>query len=1274
MSGPGPGPSPSAAKAWFPPPPSLAALPVDRSKTEPKPAYYKLQFGDESTGFSYYVRTLSVVIGRNVERPHASPAPPLSSFGLDGPFPGVPGLEWHGSLITPPTPALDAAALAMDPDALAVAQLELREGEGQATDDQRRAEEDRLRECPAEDKPRASPRGEDERESPAMKEERGESPANDKQVKVEADEAIDVDVDVADQPARPSNSLTPPPASSPALPAASSSSVVPVPTSPAAAAPAAAAAASPAPVTSASPALTTGPASSEQPAKSTSPPATAPVAATPTPPPPSGTTPAADSTPAPIPISAPASESATPAPASAHPVPTESTPMLVDSASETPAPVADAPSASATPAPLAPTSIPADPSLGLDIPHGLLDTDIFDIKPDLSGLVGFDSNDLPPPPPATRAVLFEHVDVDLGPLKSVSRNHAKIEYRSDIGQFCLEIIGRNGAWVDDRYFVKGAVVPLSQGSTIQIATRIFSFVLPPSPESSPPAQAVSEALEGAYPYEQLPYPYNLPPEEVGYAEFYGEPGPGPATAAALAARIPTFNAFTANDGYGANDSGRFADREWIDEWESDQSENDENSESSEEEEDEDDEDDFVRPVPKIRLRTRRIVIPEDDEEEEEESSLSELSSEPEPEPEPEPALPTPKKKKKKDAVKAEPASPPQSQQQAGKAPKKGSKGVKAPSIVLKPPMKKGKSVKDEPMDVDSPTPEPVQTTPKKKKKDKAVKESKKKAVADKAEDKVAAPTPAPKPAPPASAPAQPPPPARTGLALPTVKAEAKPAVPVQPAAPTLAAAMAQQPATLAAVAPPPAQPATLAAAQAQASIPPGQPGAPAQAPAAPGVRPPQPGMVRPPAPGVRPPPHGLALPNVRPPQPGVPGQPGQPMQARPGMPVRPGMPGPIPGQHPGMVRPPGTHPPGTLPPGVRPPPGMVVRPGMHAAPGVRPPMRPPPPRTQQVNAPADPPKPYYISELKDNPTRPGHILCSVPIPPSGAGPRNPPTIIRGLDGLPFIGPPPLKPTMTFAAIIYSALVNLPRGRGTLGEVCNWVAGEWEYFRLNPEAGWQNSIRHNLSLNKAFLKVPRIPEDDPESKGSVWILDPQEGPLFEEKQRRDALKSEGKAKNAEEKRLRERLKAEERARKQREREIAAAQQVQAARVQPGVVRPRPALSAHRALGKTRLPVIIRPLDAATRAKSIIDKVDSNGVPLPFACDGTQLILDQATFGHLAADITDKLYQLGVSAAVDVLANWVINKQKANAGKQAVRPPATGTAVPLQRRQALCALLS
>ena len=56
---------PASRGPWHPPIPSLAALPVDRTKTEPTPAYYKLQFGDDVTGFSYYVRTLAVIIGRN---------------------------------------------------------------------------------------------------------------------------------------------------------------------------------------------------------------------------------------------------------------------------------------------------------------------------------------------------------------------------------------------------------------------------------------------------------------------------------------------------------------------------------------------------------------------------------------------------------------------------------------------------------------------------------------------------------------------------------------------------------------------------------------------------------------------------------------------------------------------------------------------------------------------------------------------------------------------------------------------------------------------------------------------------------------------------------------------------------------------------------------------------------------------------------------------------------------------------------------------------------
>lgn len=53
------------------------------------------------------------------------------------------------------------------------------------------------------------------------------------------------------------------------------------------------------------------------------------------------------------------------------------------------------------------------------------------------------------------------VDVDLGPLKSVSRLHAKIEYEEEEERFVLIVLGRNGAWVDGVWSGSGCKVPLS---------------------------------------------------------------------------------------------------------------------------------------------------------------------------------------------------------------------------------------------------------------------------------------------------------------------------------------------------------------------------------------------------------------------------------------------------------------------------------------------------------------------------------------------------------------------------------------------------------------------------------------------------------------------------------------------------------------------------------------------------------------------------------------------------------------------------------------------
>lgn len=79
-----------------------------------------------------------------------------------------------------------------------------------------------------------------------------------------------------------------------------------------------------------------------------------------------------------------------------------------------------------------------------------------------------------------------------------------------------------------------------------------------------------------------------------------------------------------------------------------------------------------------------------------------------------------------------------------------------------------------------------------------------------------------------------------------------------------------------------------------------------------------------------------------------------------------------------------------------------------------------------------------------------------------------------------------KPLYSYATLIGMSILRAPNRRLTLAQIYKWISDTFSFYK-HSDPGWQNSIRHNLSLNKAFIKQER-PKDDP-GKGNYWAIEP-----------------------------------------------------------------------------------------------------------------------------------------------------------------------------------------
>ncbi|XP_057324120.1 fork head domain-containing protein FD4-like [Microplitis mediator] len=86
-----------------------------------------------------------------------------------------------------------------------------------------------------------------------------------------------------------------------------------------------------------------------------------------------------------------------------------------------------------------------------------------------------------------------------------------------------------------------------------------------------------------------------------------------------------------------------------------------------------------------------------------------------------------------------------------------------------------------------------------------------------------------------------------------------------------------------------------------------------------------------------------------------------------------------------------------------------------------------------------------------------------------------------------------KPPYSYISLTAMAIWSSKEKMLPLAEIYRFIADRFPYYRRDTRR-WQNSLRHNLSFNDCFIKVPRNPHTP--GKGAYWALHPAALSMFE----------------------------------------------------------------------------------------------------------------------------------------------------------------------------------